>query len=112
MKIKFKSFLRDTDKLRRDAKFLPLARFEMGPAWYQLVYRCWESKGVGVENGATEREKQRLKQYYLQNALDQVRVSGSSSNLTLLTFDCFSATKLGGARLVEVAEGEVPRSWS
>jgi hypothetical protein len=82
MKIKFKSFLRDTDKLRRDAKFLPLARFEMGPAWYQLVYRRWESKGVGVENGATEREKQRLKQYYLQNALDQVRVSGSSNNLT------------------------------
>ena len=88
-KIKFKSFLRDTDKLRRDAKVLPLTRFEMEAAWYQLVYRRWESKGVGVENSATETEKQRLKQNYLQMALDQVCTGGSPSNLTLLTFDGF-----------------------
>ena len=93
-KIKFKSFLRDTDKLRRDAKVLPLTRFEMEAAWYQLVYRRWESKGVGVENSATETEKQRLKQNYLQMALDQVCTGGSPSNLTLLTFDGFQSRNL------------------
>ena len=65
MKIKFKSFLGDTDKVRRDAKVLPLTRLEMEAAWYQLVYRRWESNGVGVENGATERVKQSLKQHCL-----------------------------------------------